>query len=231
MPPLAGIAFDAFGTLFDLSGLQPRLEERFGARGEAVFGGFTSRLGPYTCHLTASGRYRPLPDVAAAAFAAAAREAGVELDEPGARDLASGLTELPAYPDVAEALERLADRRLAVLSNGTADGVTSLVEGGGVGGHFDHLLPVDQVGRFKPAPAPEAYGLVIRAFAAPPGDLLLVSAHEWDIAGAQAAGLRGALVAREGTPTSFLGHEADLVVGDLGELPAALESFEAQRSG
>jgi len=227
--PLAGIAFDAFGTLFDLSGLQPRLEERFGTRGEAVFAGFTSRLVPYTWHLTVCGRYRPLPEVAAAAFAAAAREAGAELDEPGTRDLASGLTELPAYPDVAEALERLADRRLAVLSNGTAEGVTSLVEGAGVGGHFDHLLAVDGVERFKPAP--EAYGLLIRAFAAPPADLLLVSAHEWDIAGAQAAGLSGALVAREGPPTSFLGHEADLVVGELGELPAALERFETQRSG
>ncbi len=229
MPALAGVAFDAFGTLFDLSGLKPRLEERFAGRGEAVFGGFTSRLVPYTWHLTASGRYRPIMEVATAAFAAAAREAGADLDEPAARELAGGLTELPAYPDVAAALEALGDRRLAVLSNGTAPGIDALIRGAGVEGHFDHLLAADAVERFKPAP--EAYGLLTDAFRAQPADLMLVSAHEWDIAGAQTAGLRGALVAREGAPTSFLGHEADLVISDLGELPAALERFEAERAG
>ncbi|CAA9515697.1 MAG: hypothetical protein AVDCRST_MAG45-2192 [uncultured Solirubrobacterales bacterium] len=229
MSALAGVAFDAFGTLFDLSGLKPRLEERFAARADAVFGGFTSRLVPYTWHLTASARYRPITEVAASAFAAAAREAGAELDEPGARKLAGSLTELPAYPDVAGGLEALGDRRLAVLSNGTAAGIETLVRGAGVDGHFDHLLAADAVERFKPAP--EVYGLLTDAFGAEPAELMLVSAHEWDVAGAQAAGLRGALVAREGAPTSFLDHEADLVVGDLGELPDALERFEAERDG
>ena len=229
MSALACVAFDAFGTLFDLSGLKPRLEERFSDRGEAVFGGFASRLVPYTWHLTASGRYRPIPEVATAAFAAAARESGAELDEPGARELAGGLTELPAFPDVPAALEALGDRRLAVLSNGTAEGVEGLVRGAGVEGHFEHLLAADAVKRFKPAA--EVYGLLTDAVSSPPAEVMLVSAHEWDVAGAQAAGLRGALVAREGAPTSFLGHEADLVVGDLGELPAALERFEAERAG
>ena len=229
MSELAGVAFDAFGTLFDLSGLKPRLGERLADRGEAVFSGFTSRLVPYTWHLTASGRYRPMPEVAAAAFAAAAREAGAELDEPGARELAGGLTDLPAYPDVTAALEALGNRRLAVLSNGTAEGVGTLVRGAGVEGRFEHLLAADAVERFKPAPA--VYGLLTDAFRAPPAEVMLVSAHEWDLAGAQAVGLRGALVTREGAPTSFLGHEADLVVGDLGELPAALERFEAERAG
>ena len=181
---------------------------------------------PYTWHLTASGRYRPLPEVAAAAFIAAAREAGAEVDEAGAHDLASNLAALPPYPEVAESLERLGDRRLAVLSNGTADGVRALVERAGLGSHFEHLLSVDEVERFKPAP--EAYGLAPRAFAAPAAEVVLVSAHEWDLAGAQAAGLKGALVARETAPTSFLGQEAEVVVGDLRELPSALDRFEGR---
>ena len=228
MSALAGVAFDAFGTLFDLSGLRPRLEERFADRGEAIFGGFTARLVPYTWHLTASGRYRPITEVATSAFAAAAREAGAELDEHGARELAGGLTELPAYPDVADGLEALGDRRLAVLSNGTKAAIEGLVRGAELDGRFDHLLAADAVERFKPAP--EVYGLLTEAFRARPADLVLVSEHEWDVAGAQAAGLRGALVAREGAPTSFLGHEADVVVGDIGGLAAALERLETERA-
>jgi 2-haloacid dehalogenase len=162
--------------------LQPRLEQRFAKRANAVFAGFTARLVPYTWHLTASRRYRPLPEVAAAAFSAAAREAGAELDAPGARELAGGLIELAVYPDVPETLARLAGRRLAVLSNGTADGVEALIAGAGIGGHFEYLLAVDGIERFKPAP--EAYALATGAFGIPPREVLLVSAHEWDVAGA-----------------------------------------------
>lgn len=225
---LAGIAFDAFGTLFGLAGLKPRLEARLGDRAGAVFEGFTARLVPYTWHLTASGAHRPLPEVAASALFAAAREAGAELDGRGAEELAGGLTELPPYPDAAAGLERLADRSLAVLSNGTIEGVTALVEGAGLRERFDHLLAAELVERFKPAPA--VYALCARAFRAEAGETVLVSAHEWDVAGAQAAGLRGAFVARRGPPTSFLGHEPDIVVDGLADLPAALERYEAESS-
>ncbi|MBA3420788.1 MAG: haloacid dehalogenase type II [Thermoleophilaceae bacterium] len=217
----AGIAFDAFGTLFDLAGLIPRIVRRVGERGGSVFEGFAARLVPYTWHLTASECYRPLPRVAQSALLAAAREAGVTLDEKGARELAGGLIELPAYPDVAPMLEGLAGTPLAVLSNGTGEGVEALVTAAGLRERFDHLLAADQVGRFKPAP--EVYALAPMAFGAESdGDVLLVSAHEWDVAGAQAAGLRAALVAREGAPTGFLGHEPDIVVDTLAALPEAV---------
>lgn len=52
--------------------------------------------------------------------------------------------------------------------------------------------------------------------------MLVVSAHEWDVAGTRAAGLRTALVAREGAQTGFLGLEPDIVVDTLAALPEAL---------
>jgi len=222
---VAGVAFDALGTLFDLRGLRPRLESHFGHRAEEVFEGFTRRLVPFTWHLTASGRFVPMPEVAATAFRAAAREAGVALGEQEAAELAGALTELPPYPDVDAGLAALEQRPLAVLSNGTGEGVASLVRGAGLAGRFDHLLSVEAAGRYKPAP--EAYALAIAAFSAEAQHVVLVSAHEWDVAGAQAAGLRGALVARDGPPVSFLGREPDLVVDDLTGLGSALERLEA----
>jgi 2-haloacid dehalogenase len=106
-----------------------------------------------------------------------------------------------------------------VLSNGTREGLEALVGAAGLGERFDHLLAADHVGRFKPAP--DVYALATRAFGAESnGDVLLVSAHEWDAAGARAAGLRTALVAREGA--GFLGHEPDIVVDTLAALPEAL---------
>jgi 2-haloacid dehalogenase len=202
-----GIAFDAFGTLFDLEALREPL-------GDEVFEGFAARLVPWTWHMTAAGAFRPLPEIARAAVEAAGAE------EPDA--VVHGLQRLPAFDDVVPGLEALASRRLAVLSNGTADGVRALVSNAGLDGRFEHLLAADQAGRYKPAP--ELYALAPRAFGVPADRVLLVSSNEWDIAGAAWSGLRTAWLGRGREPSWVMGSEPDLVLGSLGGLAAALET-------
>ena len=224
---LRGAAFDAFGTLFDLEGLRPGLAEELGDAGDDVFDGLVARLVPWSWHATAAGRYRPFPEIAALAVRSAALEAGVALPHDRAARLAEGLGALPAFPDADAALASLAERglRLAVLSNGTKEGVRSLVEGAGLAGHFDHLLAADSVGRFKPAPevydmAPEALGLM-------PEEVILVSGNDWDVAGAQQRGLAGLWVSRGRPVTEAFGARPTLVARELADLPAALASGEA----
>jgi 2-haloacid dehalogenase len=217
----AGIAFDAFGTLFDLDGLRPAMERAAPGRGSDLLERFTARLIPSTWHVTVSGTYRPFPELAALAVRGAARELSLDVDEQTAEEIAGGLASLPAVPGAAEALAGLSPVPLAVLSNGTADGVRALVDGAGFADRFDHLLAADQVGRFKPAA--EVYRLAVTAFAAgEPSEVVLVSGNEWDVAGAQAAGLRTVWISHGRPQTGYLGAEADVVVEELGDLPAAL---------
>jgi 2-haloacid dehalogenase len=197
------IAFDAFGTLFDLEALREPL-------GDQVFEGFAARLVPWTWHATAAAAFRPLPEIAAAAAEAAG--AG----DPEA--VAAQLQRLPAFPDVAAGLEALSGRRLAVLSNGTSDGVRALVENAGLAERFEHLLAADQVERYKPAP--ELYALAPRAFGVDAERVLLVSSNEWDIAGAAQSGLRTAWLGRGRDPSWVLGRKADVVVGSIADLAA-----------
>src|SRR3954449_170879 len=100
------IAFDAFGTLFDLEALREPL-------GDDAFEQFAARLVPWTWHLTASGVWSTLPEIATHA---------------GGHEAAERLTRLPAFPDVRAGLDALDGRGLAVLSNGTQDGVRALVD-------------------------------------------------------------------------------------------------------
>lgn len=219
----AGIAFDAFGTLFDLNALRRPLAGAVGTdRADAAFEAFASRLVPWTWHATAAGRYRPFPEIATLALEAAVSAVGGKVSGAEADELAVELTRLPAYPEVADGLARLADdgHRLAVLSNGTREGVEALVSAAGLTERFDHLLAADEVGRFKPAP--EVYALAPAAFGAPGEDVLLVSAHAWDVAGARQAGLRGALLLRGAAAVPALGEEPDAVAADVADLARAL---------
>jgi 2-haloacid dehalogenase len=179
-----GIAFDAFGTLFDLGDLESR---------------FKQKVVPWTWHATASGGFRPLPELVAAA--------GIDPER---------VKSLPPYEGVAEGLDALRGTTLAVLSNGTRQGVAQLVESAGLADRFTHLLAADQVRRYKPAP--EVYALAPRAFDTEPGRVLLVSGNEWDVAGAAQAGLRTAWLARGREPSWVMGVEPDLVVQEIGDL-------------
>jgi 2-haloacid dehalogenase len=197
------IAFDAFGTLFDLEALREPL-------GDEAFEGFAARLVPWTWHATAAAAFRPLPEIATAAAAAAGA------DDPEA--VAGRLQRLPAFPDVVVGLDALSGRRLAVLSNGTSEGVRALVENAGLAERFEHVLAADQVERYKPAP--ELYGLAPRAFGVDAQRVLLVSSNEWDIAGAAQSGLRTAWLGRGRDPSWVLGREADVVLGSIADLAA-----------
>lgn len=221
----AGLAFDAFGTLFDLSALRPRVQAAVAAHGDAVFEGLIARLVPWSWHASVARQYRPFPEIALAALHAAAQEAGVTLSEHGAAEVVRGLSALPLYPGVEQALAELAATPLAILSNGTAASLAALVAQAGLAGRFTHLLSVEAVRRFKPAP--EVYHLAPAAFGAPAARILLVSGNEWDVAGARQAGLRTAWLARGRRSAPVFGLAAEIVVDDLTALPAAIRRWEA----
>jgi len=219
---LAGIAFDAFGTLFDLSALRTRTRQAGGHEGDEMFAAFKERLIPWTWHLTASGDYLPFPELAAKAVQAAAQEAGLRLELSRAEWIVEGMKELPVFDDVKPGLEALRETRipLAVLSNGTAEGVRSLIEHNDLNGVFDHELVADSVGRFKPAR--DVYALAPSAFGAPADRVMLVSGHEWDVAGAARAGLKTAWLGRGERFAPTLGADPDVLADDLPDLAVQL---------
>ncbi len=221
---LDGIAFDAFGTLFDLSALRVRTRQAAGHEGDELFAAFKDRLIPWTWHVTASGDYEPFPELASKAVQAAARDAGLRLERGRCAWVVEGMLALPVFDDVKPGLEKLKDSgmRLAVLSNGTADGVAALIEHNGLDGAFDHVLVADSVRRFKPAR--EVYALATDAFGAPGERVMLVSGHEWDVAGASIAGLKTGWLARGESFTPVLGTQADIEAEDLRELGARLSA-------
>jgi 2-haloacid dehalogenase len=197
------LAFDAFGTLFDLEWLREDA-------GDELYEHFYARLQPWTWLATAGDVYVPLPELAAQAFESAAAELGTNGD---AGALAQKLTELPLFPDVEPALDALSDERLGVLSNGTRDGLEQMLTRTGIRDRFQHVLVADQVKRYKPAP--EVYALAPKAFGLHADEITLVSGNAWDVAGAKLAGLHAVWVSRGRPLAPVLGIPPDDVVEDL----------------
>lgn len=109
---------------------------------------------------------------------------------------------LPTFEDAGRALDALAGagHRLAVLTNSGAEAGRQTLEANGLADRFDRILGVDAVGSFKPHPATYRYALSELGCEA--GEVVFVSAHGWDLAGAAHAGMRTALVLRGEPPPS-----------------------------
>jgi 2-haloacid dehalogenase len=82
------------------------------------------------------------------------------------------------------------------------------------------VYSADQVRRLKPAPQP--YRHVVDTHQLAPADVVLIAAHDWDVAGATAAGLATAFVARQNRIPLAV-SDAPTVTGlDLTEVTARL---------
>ncbi|CAA9494216.1 MAG: hypothetical protein AVDCRST_MAG69-1516 [uncultured Solirubrobacteraceae bacterium] len=112
--------------------------------------------------------------------------------------------ELPHFPDVPAGLDRLRGRghRLAVLTNSAQATGEQHVKRAGLREFFERVIGVDEVGAYKPSR--RAYAFALDQLGAAPDETWLVAAHDWDLIGAHAAGLRTAFLARGGPrPTTI----------------------------
>jgi 2-haloacid dehalogenase len=195
------IAFDVNETLLDLSPLDPLLG---GAEARARW--FSQMLQiAFVGGLT--GRYVD--------FSSAQRAALAMLGHEREDEVLAQMRRLPAHPDAAPALDRLRGMTLAALTNSPLDVARSQLEHAGLADRFEAILSADQVRALKPRPEP--YRLVADSFGVAIGDVRLVAAHAWDIAGALAAGCTAAFVRRPGKALFPVGSQPD-IAGDLEEV-------------
>jgi 2-haloacid dehalogenase len=209
------LAFDVNETLLDMSALDPLFERAFGDA--AVRGQWFSQMLQLAFVGGLTGRYVDFSTAQRAALAMLAERHGVEVD---AEEILAATRALPVHPEVPDALASL-DGPLAALTNSPLDVARDQLRNAGIDDRFDAILSGDQVRALKPRPEP--YQLVASTFGVSIGDVRLVAAHAWDVAGALSAGAKAAFVARPGMVLSPLGPQPDVVGRDLTEVAAALE--------
>ncbi|NDZ77080.1 haloacid dehalogenase type II [Streptomyces sp. SID10853] len=153
---------------------------------------------------------------------AAHRVAGrAGLTDPAAIErLAGASRRLEPWNDSLAGLARLA-RRFPVLGLSNAGRATLLRLHAYAGLRWHQVLSAEEARAYKPAP--EVYRLAVDAAGCPPGRVLMVAAHAWDLRGAQAVGMRTAYVRRPGGDPPKSSDTFDRRSDSLDELAAALE--------
>ena len=208
--------FDVNETLLDLAALDPHFERIFGDASvrQAWFGQFLALW----LTETVTGTYTEFGTIGGAALQMLAERQGVNLSDEDKQQILGGMQGLPPHPEVVENLSRLRDAgiRLAALTNSTQQVADTQIENAGLQGCFEQVLSADTVKRLKPAPEP--YRLAADSLGVEIGQIRLVAAHAWDIAGALQAGCAAAFVARPGMVLNPLVKRPDVVGNDLREV-------------
>jgi 2-haloacid dehalogenase len=208
------IAFDAYGTLFDVHSAVGRLAQRIGPQAAAFSAHWRMKQLEYSWVLTLAGQYRDFWQVTTQALDHAF---GLfpAVDRALRGELLEAYRTLSAYPDAPAALSRLRTSgfKLCLFSNGEPGMLDDAVGSAGLRGVLDMILSVHGARVFKTDPA--AYALVTDAFGCAAQDVALVSSNRWDIAGGAAFGFAGIWVNRAGMPDEYPGLEPVAVVKGL----------------
>ena len=214
------IVFDVNGTLLDLQGLAPEIQQIFGDA-ISVRGWFVEVL-QHSQTMTLAGDFAEMGEIAIAVLKMTASGMGLTLDNEASEAVKQRLTSLPPFPDIIPALAALrsAGFRLATLTNSSTQALASQLAHARLTEYFEQTLSVDRVRRYKPAP--ETYRSACEALHIEPSDLLMVAAHGWDVYGAMRAGCRGAFISRPNQAVFPLGPQPDYFARDLTDLAQQL---------
>lgn len=204
---IRAIAFDAYGTLFDVYSIGVLAEQLFPGKGADLTQSWRSKQVEYTQLRTLAGRYRPFWEITRDALVFSARRLALDLDDARREQLMDRYAGLSPFPENLGALKdlRALGLPMAILSNGTPQMLEIAVNSAGMEGLFDHVLSVATVKKYKTAP--EAYRLGTEAFGLPAPQVLFVSSNCWDVAGATWFGYSTFWINRTAQPLEELGIE------------------------
>jgi 2-haloacid dehalogenase len=218
------IVFDLMGTLLDLRALDTHFERFFGEA--AVRKEWFMHTLQLAMAAMLTNAYEDFGVQADTGLEITARHYKVSLLGEEKNLILSTLHKLRSYPEVAQSLQRLRDAglRLAILTNSTVSAAETQLAFTGLREHFEQVISADEIHCLKPAP--EVYHLAARRLSVEPGQMRVVTAHDWDVTGALRGGCAAAFVARPGQVLNPFGPQPDIHGADLGQVAEQILTVE-----
>jgi len=220
---IKALAFDAYGTLFDVFSVTKLCEELFPGKGNALAQLWRVKQLQYSMMRSLMGRHKDFWQLTGDGLVYASKSLKLDLTVDKRKQLMDVYLSLAAFPDVKPGLEALKKQglRLAILSNGEPKMLEAAAKSAGIAHLLDNILSVEDVKIFKPSP--RVYHLGPEKMNVGSAQLGFISSNSWDATGAASAGLITFWIQRSaGEPPEELGFGADHVVKAITDLAPLL---------
>lgn len=210
------VAFDAYGTLFDVYSVGQLAEEFYPGKGQALTLMWRDRQIDYTRLITMSDPspngskyYLPFWDLTVLSLRYVCERMGLELSPINEKRLLDQYAKLTSFQDSLTVLKNIHEKGIAtaILSNGSRDMLNTVVASNGLTPYLNSVLTVEDIRLFKTAP--QAYQLLLQAFPVEKEEVLFVSSNSWDALAAKWFGLDVFWVNRLGHPFETIGEQPD----------------------
>ncbi|MBL8514354.1 MAG: haloacid dehalogenase type II [Betaproteobacteria bacterium] len=219
--PLTALAYDAYGTLFDVHSVVSAAERLFPGHGKPLSQLWRTKQLEYTWLRSLMRRHADFNLVTQDALRHACAALKLPYTEAALEQLMHAYRQLDVFADAHAAVNALKGNfKLAILSNGAPDMLNAVVANSPLHDAFDAVLSVEDVGVFKPDP--RVYQLAVDRLGVDKASIGFVSSNGWDAAGAKAFGFTVFWVNRARAPKEELGAMPDFELHSLDELPARI---------
>ncbi|MCL1587451.1 MAG: haloacid dehalogenase type II [Actinomycetia bacterium] len=214
------IVFDVNETLLDLAPVREWFRGRFEDHPDARM--WFSELLRLSFVSSVTDRYVPFTDLAASALETVASRSGITIAPDDIAQVKALFVQLPPHPDVIEGLSILTGSgfTLVALTNSPLQTAHAQLNKAEISRFFETIMSVEMVNRFKPHRS--VYEAAAGHMDTSTSEMVMVAAHDWDIAGAIAAGLDGVFIERPGQIYSPAFPPPTIIAPDIGVAATAI---------
>ena len=201
------VAFDAYGTLFDVYSIGQLGEELFPGHGQPLSMMWRDRQIEYTRLVTlcdpnpdGSKHYLSFWEITIRSLRYVCKRLSLDLTLEKEGLLMEQYAKLGSFEDSLTVLSALKERGIltAILSNGNSDMLATVVEANGLRPYLDKIVTVEETRLFKTAP--QAYAILLKEFALKKEEILIRFKQFLGCPGSQVVWLRCILGEPSRTP-------------------------------
>lgn len=190
----AFIFLDVYETLLDMSEVEKKVNALLDSKRGYII--WFNLFMEYCFVDTCIDQFNDFSSIAKATMQMAGKLLSREINDNDINSLLDLLKHLPVHSDVQDGLSKLNDQGfyIAALTNSPEKTVSERMERTGLISYFKKVLSAEHIRKYKPDL--KVYQWAAAQVNARPAEIIMISAHGWDMAGAANAGMQTAYLKR-----------------------------------
>ena len=216
MKNIKAIIFDAYGTLFDVNSAAEKCKNKIGDKWEGFANYWRTTQLEYTWLRSLMKRHQNFWQITEDSLDKSMKV--YKIDTSMRNELLDLYKILSVFKEVPRVLNLLKKKKLklAILSNGTPNLLTKLVESNNLENIFDDLFSIEEVGIYKPDS--KVYDMPMKKYQVQKKEVLFLSANTWDVSGGGNYGYNSIWVNRNDNAFDILDYKPKHQIKDLSKL-------------